>query len=922
MSKYQSDKLFPFPGMKKLEEQRNRERARGFPFTSASTPDVSQAINGYDEVNASPSAQSFSPPPQSKESSRERKDSTSNQPNEPRLGYSPVRQPGYIDLPPLAASTPSKGKLPVTFGEVKQWLSKNKGKKSQSSQGGSATASVVHLPPQIELQSSTSSTKKLSLSDLLKSKDTEISSDWEDTRTPTNGNATTPSTSPQPHKAFSSFGYRSGRETPATSAPPTDTEQRTPKAKRVLPLALSQSSDSRYVIDDQTTADLAKPDRYLSATPDPTSSVSEAPPSTSESSSTTSSQCSLGPTPQAQALLDKLDDSLSRGMAPLDEPPRKLLFSGPVLQVVDPNTVKDRFLFLFNDILIIAKPILQGKAVFNDTYSNPTDKKYTIKSVVRFRDLRFCQDRAEPPAKSSAPSCIPNSPSLRAFIAQFAKDPIQAVAGLSSRSHGAIDPSLIAQVLFKTVELDRRQLGEYLSQRNSKNVLKAFLDNFGFTSLRIDVALRIFLHSIHLENTESQDYAMDHLQETFAGRWYEANAKIVAFDKDMALRLVRAIVQLNELLHGSIASEVGEPSTKGRNITSRDFYEAFRRYDPRRLVSDEQLDDIYFSIRQERLMQARSPSSAASNPDTHVSFMRPLPARLTYKSQSDPIIIRLPQPDPTLTLHLYGHDLTFEPPVLNFAKSPEASFRVTGTSLGTKTLVILRSGPNAIKYSSLPLSYPLPVERSFMRNTFQIAFLNHEGAKRRYMFSVDDHLMRHQWATSIRQQIEKSLATTVTPTDHALPPGVSDFYRAAEEVSFKVLQETLIQSAGSSPSNGQAAGYHHHPHHHPSAGTEKDAHTAHRRSKSRSKLYPRQGAGKLDFDLSGNSHRYNDSRESNETDGGESAGPGTAGGGPYENGKMGGRIWSGRELELHCQQNSLIPNVLSHLQVGTAGSTS
>lgn len=933
ISKYQNDKLFPFPGMKKLEEQRNKDRARGgYPMASASTPDVSQLINGTGSVDPSPSQPLFSPSPQSQESSRERKNSDLH--SDSRLGFrlgqdSPVRQQGYIDLPPLSASTTSstsKGKLPVTFTEVKQWLSKNKSKKAQSQQP-SPTPLSSNLPPQIELQSSTSSNKKLSLSDLLKTKDTDISSDWEEARTPTNGN---PSPSPSQHKAFSSFGYRSGRETPATSAPPTDTE-RTPKAKKVAPLALSPSSDSGYhIVDDQPTPDVTKPERYMSPTPDPTSSVSEAPQSTSESSSTTSSQYSLGPSPQAQVLLDRLDDTLARGNVPLDEPPRKLLFSGPVLQVVNPNTVKDRFLFLFNDILVVAKPILQGQAVFNDGFSNPTDKKYMIKSAVRFRDLRFCQDRTEAPHKSTVPSTIPNTPSLRHFVAQFAQDPERAIAELSVRANGSLDPSTLAQVLFKTVDLDRQHLGNYLSQRSTKNVLRAFLDNFGFTALRIDIALRIFLQSVHIDNAAAQSQPLDYLQETFAGRWYEANAKIVAFDKDMALRLVRAIIQLNELLHGSIASEVGAPSTNGRNITSRDFYEAFRRYDPRRLVSDELLDDIYNSIKQERLTQARAPATIASSPDISVSFMRPLPARLTYKMQSDPIIIRLPQPDPNLTLHLHGHDLIFEPSVLNFSKSPEASFRVTGTSLGTKTLVIRRSGPNAIKYAGLPLSYVLPVERAFMRNTFQIAFLNHEGNKRRYMFSVDDHLMRHQWATSIRQQIEKSLATTSTPTELALPPGVSDFYRAAEEVSFKVLQETLILGSGAptsanaththhhhasttTQSNGQAVGYQQSP------AADKEA-NAHRRSKSRSKLYPRQGVGRLEFDLSSNSHRYNSSRESNETDGGESSNGGPSGaGGPYENGKPGGRIWSGRELELHCQQNSLIPNVLSYLQVGSVG---
>lgn len=936
MSKYQNDKLFPFPGMKRLEEQRNRDRARVFPAASASTPDVTQLIGAMDIEQTPPSAPSFSPSPQqSQESSRERKGSDLQQADS-RVGFrlgqdSPVRQQGYIDLPPLSASTSppsSKGKLPVTFTEVKQWLSKNKGKKAQSQQR-SPTPTSSHLPPQIEQQSSTSSTKIPSLSELLKTKDMEINSDWEDSRTPTNTNGAHSMTTSPSHKAFSSFGYRSGRETPATGVP-TDTE-RTPKAKKVLPLTLTPSGGSGYVVvDDQPTPELAKPDRYMSPTPDPTSSVSEAPQSTSESGSAASSHDSLGPTPQAQMLMERLEDTLSRGAAPLDEPPRKLIVSGAVLQVVNSNTVKDRFLFLFTDILVVTKPIFQGG---DDSFSNPTDKKYIIKSVVRFRDLRFCQDRTEPTVKTVVPSSIPETRALRHFIASFAHNPESAIAELEARINRQLDPSTLAQVLFKTVELDRQRLGDYLAQRTSKNVLRAFLDNFGFTAIRIDIALRIFLQSIHVDNV-AQSQALEYVQETFANRWYEANAKIVAFDRDMALRLVLITVQLNQLLHGSISDEIGPPGQTAEDNTSpfdrsldlmyNKFYDAFRRYDPRRLVSDEYLGEIYDAIRKERLVQARSPAAAASSPDVLISFMKPLPVRLTYRVQSDLIIVRLPQPDPDLTLHLHGHDLVFEPPVLNFSRSPEASFRITGTSLGAKTLVIRRSGPNAIKYAGLPLSYNIPVERAFMRNTFQVAFLNHEGTKRRYMFSVDDHLERHQWVTSIRQQIEKSLATTSTPGEH-MAPGATDFYRAAEEVSFKVLQETLIQSVGQSLSaaptrhrqNSQAHGHTRTAVHTPLAQSptavgEKDP-NGHRRSKSRSKLYPRQGPSRLDFDLSTNSHRYDSSRESNETDESSNGVPSNMGG-PYENGSSGSRIWSGRELQLHCLQNSLIPSVLSYLQ--------
>ncbi|TFK20762.1 hypothetical protein FA15DRAFT_624886 [Coprinopsis marcescibilis] len=909
-SKYQNDKLFPFPGMKRLEEQRKRG---AFPVASASTPDVSMLASSEEQT-----AQPFSSTPQTPaEHYRERK--LSRQASDPRLNtmlnqehaaVSPVRQE-YIDLAPLNVSAntgSSKAKLPMTFTDVKHWLSNYKGKKGSPSIVPAPTS--VALSPSLESQLSVDSKFKSPFTEMFRTNNLDSGSEWEDKSTPT----VTHPASPQNQTVNIRDYRRNGRTTPATNGASTDTE-RTPKAKKIVPLniPLDDEATYRYQIFQEIPGEKPKPERQL-FTPDPASSMSEFPaPSASDSSSTTSSQYSLGPTPQALALLQKLDDTLARGSVPVDEMPRKLLFSSPVLQVVNPNTVKDRFLFLFTDILVIAKPMLQESGALMDNSSViPPDRKYIVKSVVRFRDLRFCQDRVEPLPKSATPSLLPRSPFLRSFVAQFAKDPEQAVNELLSRSK-IDDSSVVGQVLFKTQELDRSRLGDYLCRRSSKSMLKAYLDNFGFLGLRIDNALRIFLHSIHIPQIQG---VLEYLLDSFASRWYEANAKSVAYDRDMAIRLVRAIAQLNELLHGNIADEVGQTGPIRREITVKDFCDAFRRYDPRRLVSDELLDDVYTSIRTERLSQARAQASHGS-PDIVISFKRPLPTRLTYKIQSDPVIIRLPQADPSLTLHLFGQDLVFEPPVLNFAKSPEASFRVTGTSLGSKSLVIRRSGPNAIKYAGVPLSYTIPVERAFMRNTFQVAFFNHTKAKRRYMFSVDDHLLRHQWAQSIRQQIEKSLATPPAGSENPIP-GASDFFRAAEEVAFKVLQETLMgrltkqQDSPSPPAtdqNGHGSGY---------LVADRDvsnqASTAHRRSKSRSKLYPHQGAGRLEFDLH-KSHHYHTSHDSNDTtDCDDNLGP-------YDqSGKLEGKVWTGREITLQCQQNSLIPAVLSYLQLGTGTS--
>lgn len=81
----------------------------------------------------------------------------------------------------------------------------------------------------------------------------------------------------------------------------------------------------------------------------------------------------------------------SAGPALVDDPPSKLLLSSQVLQVANSNTVKDGFLFLFSDILVIAKPVTQDSDALLDTNKPlPLDRKFI---VVQPRDVWFTADR-------------------------------------------------------------------------------------------------------------------------------------------------------------------------------------------------------------------------------------------------------------------------------------------------------------------------------------------------------------------------------------------------------------------------------------------------------------------------------------------------------------------------------------------------
>ena len=54
------------------------------------------------------------------------------------------------------------------------------------------------------------------------------------------------------------------------------------------------------------------------------------------------------------------------------------------------------------------------------------------------------------------------------------------------------------------------------------------------------------------------------------------------------------------------------------------------------------------------------------------------------------------------------------------------------------------------------------------------------------MFSIDDLVMRYNWTVSLKRQID------IASGQQAQAVGPSPFHRAAEQIAFRVLQETLI----------------------------------------------------------------------------------------------------------------------------------
>ncbi len=119
---------------------------------------------------------------------------------------------------------------------------------------------------------------------------------------------------------------------------------------------------------------------------------------------------------------------------------------------------------------------------------------------------------------------------------------------------------------------------------------------------------------------------------------------------------------------------------------------AFRTKDAKVSVPTDLLEAIYAAVKRDGLAQSLPRSQAAGLREVISSRM---PTRLTHNRWSEPTFVSIPRPDSRFGVKLHGEGLIFDPPHLEFTNSTEESFRVMGTSLGTRSLLFTRVGANA-----------------------------------------------------------------------------------------------------------------------------------------------------------------------------------------------------------------------------------
>ncbi|CAO3626384.1 unnamed protein product [Mucor hiemalis] len=253
---------------------------------------------------------------------------------------------------------------------------------------------------------------------------------------------------------------------------------------------------------------------------------------------------------------------------PLPSPPRQHLLQTPVFQVVNANTVKDRYLFLFNDLLLICKPIMDENIIVSSSARNSVEKNryrfrpnenslFQVKNIVQLGQLSLYISKDDYHTSNKRPSTtVELGPDGRPILPPARKiHPIMASALRKFETNANLgiqylvdkgvltnDPLSIANFLFKTPDLNRRQLGYYLSDDRNSDVYDSFLECFRLVGLRLDEALRILLTTFRLPSNWE---ALEYLIERFAKKWHDANQNVIKFHEDMVVKVVVAMLFLN-----------------------------------------------------------------------------------------------------------------------------------------------------------------------------------------------------------------------------------------------------------------------------------------------------------------------------------------------------------------------------------------
>ncbi|XP_023706010.1 Golgi-specific brefeldin A-resistance guanine nucleotide exchange factor 1 isoform X5 [Cryptotermes secundus] len=155
-----------------------------------------------------------------------------------------------------------------------------------------------------------------------------------------------------------------------------------------------------------------------------------------------------------------------------------------------------------------------------------------------------------------------------------------------------LDPQEVVHFLRENPRLDKKMIGEYISNRSNLQVLDSFVKSFDFTDTRIDEALRLYLETFRLPG-ESPLISL--IMEHFAEHWHKQNGEPFA-DADAAFTLAYAVIMLNVDQHNYNVKRQNNP------MTVDEFKRNLKKVNGGQDFDEELLDEIYNGIKTDEIV--------------------------------------------------------------------------------------------------------------------------------------------------------------------------------------------------------------------------------------------------------------------------------------------------------------------------------
>lgn len=439
------------------------------------------------------------------------------------------------------------------------------------------------------------------------------------------------------------------------------------------------------------------------------------------------------------------------------DPPRRLVRILPLLQSAGDEYVKLRYLFLFQDTAVLAKPMIapmQGESLSDLIIRKlgcapDLSESCTPITVLGLRDLYVDDSRQ---GKLSELAML-----VQRREAQLYAHPFETlhVLRMEAQLPGS-EAYAHAQLLYAGASLDRMAVAQYLYAH--RDVMKHYVMMHCVTGAPIELALRSLLSSVPWP----QDFGtFEALLSAFAVHWHKANASEHQMTAECVADLTLAILGLNDALHGATGLFTYPPHA----ISLEEFVKLFRARDTQHMVSDRMLSDAYVAIKTSPLTPA-VPRHAWRT----VSYdARALSEPLRPGVPSLRVRVSLDQPDPDVRICLVGRGLYMDPPVLTFTHAAHSEFTVLATAPGTYDLLFLRTGQHAPMYISgrhhgtqraLPLHLTLSCEDATTttpgRRTVSLVHLAPGAPRRALTFCMTHQAMAEQVLRCLRTQVEQA----------------------------------------------------------------------------------------------------------------------------------------------------------------------